>query len=220
MARLPHGIKSEKLPSEKIDSVFKALDERLDTPVDQIRHLHESSEQLQEWLARLETSKTRDESPQAEHGGTTVETAPKSNSWPPIEDIQSEFAAIKDTLTKVKLRADLRLCDSRQGVRRSDQTTYNIFSCCARYAETSIKLLSITEGNLNRLDDYLVQQLFAILLLQIGYLQGEFSALVIQSQFDESTARIFRSLQKNTSVKNGDTIDRMQKWLPDKYSFV
>ena len=47
---------------KKIDSVFKAFDERLDTAVDQIRHLHESSEQLQEWLAQLETSKTRDES--------------------------------------------------------------------------------------------------------------------------------------------------------------
>ena len=111
---------------KQIDSVFKAFDERLDTTVDQIRHLLESSEQLQEWLAQLETSKTRDESPQAEHGGTTVETAPKSNSWPPIEDIQSEFAAIKDTLTKVKLRADLRLCDSRQGIRRSDQTTHDV----------------------------------------------------------------------------------------------
>ena len=63
---------------------------------------------------------------QAEHGETTVETAPKNNSWPPIEDIQSEFAAIKDTLTKVKLRPDLRLCDSRQGIRRSDQTTHNV----------------------------------------------------------------------------------------------
>ena len=70
-----------------------------------------------------------------------------------------------------------------------------------------MKLLSITEGNL---DDDLVQQLFAILLFQIGYLQGEFSALVIQSQFDESTARIFRSLQKNTSVKNRDTISTGQ----------
>ena len=54
----------------------------------------------------------------------------------------------------------------------------------------------------------LVQQLFAILLFQIRYLQGEFSALVVQSQFDESTARIFRSLQKKTSVKNRYSISR------------
>lgn len=53
-----------------------------------------------------------------------------------------------------------------------------------------------------------MQQLFAILLFQIRYLQGEFSALVVQSQFDESTARIFRSLQKNTSVKNRYNISR------------
>ena len=53
-----------------------------------------------------------------------------------------------------------------------------------------------------------MQQLFAILLFQNRYFQGEFSALVVQSQFDESTARIFRSLQKNTSVKNRYSISR------------
>lgn len=58
------------------------------------------------------------------------------------EDIRSEFGAIKDALTKIKLPADLRLCDSRQGIRRSAETTYNILSRCARYAETSNCLLS------------------------------------------------------------------------------
>jgi len=67
--------------------------------------------------------------------------------------------------------------------------------------------LSITEGSL---DDDLVQQLLAIPLFQIGYLQGEFSALVIQSQFDKSMARISRSVQKNTSVKNRDTVSSGQ----------
>ena len=53
-----------------------------------------------------------------------------------------------------------------------------------------------------------MQQLFAILLFQIRYRQGEFSALVVQSQFDKSTARIFRSLQKSTWVKNRYSISR------------
>lgn len=52
-------------------------------------------------------------------------------------------------------------------------------SRCTWYAETSIRLLSlITEENL---DDDSVQQLFAMQLAQIRYLQEEYSALVVQA---------------------------------------
>jgi len=47
----------------------------------------------------------------------------------------------------------------------------------------------ITEDNLN---DDSVQQLFAIQLAQILYVQEEYSVFVVQSHFDESTVRIFR----------------------------
>ena len=115
--------------------------------------------------------------------GSTAETADDYTSLGPadctIEDIQSEFSVIKDTLTKVRLPADLRLCDSRQGIWQADQTTYNILSRCGHYAETTIKLLSsVNEGNI---DKESVQQLFSIQLAQIRYLQEEYLALGVQS---------------------------------------
>jgi len=135
--------------------------------------------------------------------GWTAETADDNGTLGPVdqyyvaEDIQSEFAAIKDTLTKVKLPANLRLCESRQGIQRSDQTAFNILSRFGRYAETTIKLLSTIDEE--KIDEQSLQKLFSVQLAQIRYLQEEYSALVVQSQFYNSTARIFRSLQENTS---------------------
>lgn len=150
----------------------------------QIRHLNE---QLHEQLARLEILQTRDESHSVSSArGTAAQiidyyttTLHSEEEFLATEDIQSEFTSIKDALTKVKLPADFRLCNSWQGIWWSDQSTYNIVSRCTWYAETSIRLLSlITEENL---DDDSVQQLFAIQLAQIRYLQEEYSALVVQA---------------------------------------
>ena len=110
------------------------------------------------------------------------------------ESCQKNLTTAVDTLTSLVSRCknDFHDWKCRQGIWRSAQTTYNILSRCARYAETSIKLSSlITEDNLN---DDSVQQLFAIQQAQILYVQEENSVLVLQSHFDESTARIFRLL--------------------------
>lgn len=133
LVRLRHWIRSEKILVEKIDSVFKTLDKRLETAVGQIRHLNE---QLHEQLARLEILQTRDESHSVSSArGTTAQifdyyttTLHSEAEFLATEDIQSEFTFIKDALTKVKLSADFRLCNSWQGIWRSDQSTYNIVS--------------------------------------------------------------------------------------------
>ena len=57
-------------------------------------------------------------------------------------DAQQEFVIIKDSLSKVRLPKELKVEDSRQGVRRGEQGRIVTFGKCARYAETSVKLLS------------------------------------------------------------------------------
>ena len=49
-------------------------------------------------------------------------------------------------LKRVKLPNDLKLNDSRQGVKRADQQKLNIVSKCARYSETMLKLLSSVQA--------------------------------------------------------------------------
>jgi len=107
--------------------------------------------------------------------GLTAETADNNQTLGPVdqycaaEDIQSKFTAIKDTLTKVKLPANLHLCESRQSIQWLDQTAFNILSCCGLNAETTIKLLSTIDEE--KFDEESLQQLFSVQLAQIRYLQ-------------------------------------------------
>ena len=110
----------EQLLLEKIDSVFKALDECLDSTVVQIKQLKDSNQLFHERIERLENKSSDKEELHSASGarGATAKTVDDYTTLSPEEptltnkDIQSEFAAIKDTLTKkVKLPADLRLCD-------------------------------------------------------------------------------------------------------------
>lgn len=115
-------------------------------------------------------------------------------------DLQAEFQTLKDSLNKVKIPAELKLNDSRQGIKRSDQPLLNVITKCGRYCETAIKLLATIDGSgRNPVDQQTLDNLFLIQQAQIKYLQEEFAALLVNGQFDTSTAKIFRSLQRNTS---------------------
>ena len=56
-------------------------------------------------------------------------------------DTQGEFQTLKDSLSKVKLPADVKLNDSRQDIKRTDQPFMIAMAKCGRYCETGIKLL-------------------------------------------------------------------------------
>ena len=103
---------------------------------------------------------------------------------------------IYPSLQKVRLSQEYKLNDSRQGIARADQTAYNIIAKCARYVETSFKWLSL-QSNQN---DPELQNLYTIQVAQLAYLQDEFSALLVQGQFDQDTSKLFRTLQKKTRL--------------------
>lgn len=69
--------------------------------------------------------------------GLSEETPPNSQSHvAPIStplrpdgqvmDLQGDFKSLKDSLARIKLPAELKLNESRQGIRRSDQPALNI----------------------------------------------------------------------------------------------
>ena len=55
--------------------------------------------------------------------------------------VQDEFTAIKDKVSSVKIPPELRVGNSKVGIRREDQLTANIIGNSARYVETTLKLL-------------------------------------------------------------------------------
>lgn len=112
--------------------------------------------------------------------------------------IQEEYATLKDSLQRIKLPQDQRLNDSRAGVNRAEQPIYNVVVKCARYIETALKWTGVQEPYSSSAEDLV--QLHTILLANMRYLQCEYQAIIVQSQFDKDTSKFFRSLQKDNST--------------------
>ena len=95
----------------------------------------------------------------------------------------------------IRLPPSLKLSDSRQGLKRESQTTYNTVARCGKYAETSLKILSQLHT-----DDPIVKDLVVIQAAQVKYLAEEQAALLVQGNFNDTTAKIYRTLQRHTSA--------------------
>ena len=122
------------------------------------------------------------------------------------DSIQEEFLTIKDSLQRVRLPADQKLNDSRTGINRSEQPLYNVVAKCGRYVETALKWVGTQEPG--EVSEESLIALHTILLANLRYLQSEYQAILVQSQFDKDTSRFFRSLQRdnnnfsNTALQN------------------
>ena len=174
---------------EKLDRFIKSVDLRIGEIERQLKEQRRADERISEDFNLP---------PNLSHVGTGIQPQPgavRSTSQP---DTQGEFQTLKDSLSKVKLPADVKLNDSRQGIKRTDQPLMNALAKCGRYCETGIKLLCSLEAGTEFKQETL-DNLFLIQYAQIKYLQEEYAALLVNGQFDASTAKIFRSLQKNTS---------------------
>ena len=124
-------------------------------------------------------------------------------------DLQAEFATIKDAVQRVKLPPSLRLNDNgKKGIRSADQQALSVIQRSARYSETCMKLIgtlspeTVTQADL---DQILVTQ-----TAHIKYLQDEYSTLIVQGKFDNQTASIFKSLQRNTSGLSPQARDNLE----------
>ena len=69
-----------------------------------------------------------------------------------VKDLQGDFQSLKDSVAKIKLLAELKNNESREGIRRSER---------CRYSETSVKLLSTIEAG-SKVSQDTLDQLFLI----------------------------------------------------------
>ncbi len=113
-------------------------------------------------------------------------------------DVQGDFKSLRDSLNAVRLETTLKLNDSRAGIKREDNITYNNLAKSARYVETTLKLLS----KLKEPSTVTLKHLEDITLVQVAhmkYLQDEYSALIVQGSNDKETGNLFRQFTNNTS---------------------
>lgn len=137
-----------------------------------------------------------------------------------LKDVQGEFAAVKDAYQSVKLPSDLRLNESRTGIRRQDQGEFNLIAKSARYIETVFKVLSQADcarsesesgTQAGHISSLVLDQIFAINLAHLRYIQEQYSNFVVQGTFDPTTSKLFRQLQRQSSGLSGEAIDTLHK---------
>ena len=123
-----------------------------------------------------------------------------------FSEIQERYQSVKQSVDKVILPPHLKLHDSRSGVKRDDQPTLNVITKCARYVETIFKLLSQAK----EAEPLELESLYTVLFANIKYLQEEYAALLVKGKFDDSTAQLFRSLQRNNSGFDQECIQNVR----------
>ena len=69
-------------------------------------------------------------------------------------------------------------------------------------------LLSVKD---NEVSDQILLDLWNVQVVQIRYLQEEYSSVLVQGQFNPEVARLFRTLQKNTSGFTPRALDILEK---------
>ena len=129
--------------------------------------------------------------------GCTIEWPEASLNY---QDLQKEYSAIRDTLQKVKLQSNSRLNESPMGIKKQDKPTFNVLQRNARYLETALKLLHVasSDSKLSEIDfNQYLAQLEIVLRAGIEFNQQEYQALLVGSQFDPTTTKFFRVMQRS-----------------------
>ena len=125
-----------------------------------------------------------------------------------VDSIQDEYQGIKDKVATIKIPQELRCGTSKAGIRREDSNAANIIANCAKYVETTIKLLwSLDE---EPTQEELIE-VFQIQKAHIDYLRQEHSALLVSSQFGGKTSQLFKNLSRGTTNLDEKQLDTLLK---------
>ena len=121
-------------------------------------------------------------------------------------DLQDRFNVIKSSVDKIILPTNLKLHESRSGIKREDQTTLYVITKCGRYIETVFKLISQAQES----EPLNIEPVITTLEANLEYLQDEFAALLVKGRFDGQTAQLFRSLQKGNSGFSSESLQNVK----------
>ena len=114
-----------------------------------------------------------------------------------MEELQSDYCAIADSLARLRLSGDLHFQGSKSGVKASAKPMANAVTASARYMETCLKLAVNIQASCK--DDTNpekeVGELVVCLLAYLWYLQEEFTNVLVTGKFGDTTQGIFCQLQ-------------------------
>ena len=116
------------------------------------------------------------------------------------DDLQSEFQAIKYSVSRRKLPKDLKFTGQNRGIHSQAKDMVRVLTASGRYVETCLKLASSIQAgrdnpefeNQEDVDDLLVA-----LVAHMRYLQEEHCLLSIGGNYGSRTQQIFHAIHNN-----------------------
>ena len=122
-------------------------------------------------------------------------------------DVLREYEAIRDKYQKVLLPPEFKVLDSRQGIKKSEQTALNILSKSARFTETALKILKDCGDRILLTG---AEDLLNVLAAHISVLKSEYAGLVVQSTFDEKVSKLYKTLDNNAATFSTNQIQAIR----------
>ena len=126
-------------------------------------------------------------------GSTDVNTAAAS-----YDIVQHEYKKLQDKYLKTYLSPESKLHIERTGFRGEEARKLTVVQNCTKYSETILKILAASPSE--TLPKETVEEIAVCATAQQCYLQGVYANLVVHSNFDSQTAKLFSQLQRNTSA--------------------
>lgn len=131
------------------------------------------------------------------------------NNLEAARDIQVEFEAITQTVQNIQLPPEFIVRTQATGIQKEQQPALNVIKKTAKYTETSLKILQ--QLNPETITEEDIEKLVQIQFAQVKYLQEEVGHVVVSSNFDAGTARLYRALRRNTSILNDEAIATLER---------
>lgn len=179
------------------------------------------SSQLENISARLERLETGDRTGegnnipqiQSQNFSSSESTAPpqaRANESAEHFEFQSAFQVIADSVGRVRVNPDYMVRTQRQGLQRAERESMNIVSKCAKYFETTLKLLSLLQVG-EPMSEEELDDLTTVQVAAVKYLQDEVASIIVAGTFDQNTQKTFKTLQSNQSVFTNRSITNLER---------
>ena len=209
-----NGTEEPNLTNKILESILERLD-KLETKSVDTGVVQASKSESSASVNEQTTSSSNDcATGNASASNTPTTTNSADSGTTDAIDLQREYWAIKDSLSKVQLSPSHKLNEVALGINKKDKPVQKVLQKTSRCIETGLKLcqLALTDTELNQESDAYkyIEQIFIVLQAGIQQNQQEFQSLLVQGQFSEDTARVFRILQQNNNCFPQTAVNQLE----------
>ena len=101
---------------------------------------------------------------------------------------------MKESVSRISIPVQYKVQDSATGIKQDCKPVLKVVTKCARFAETGMKIMlqmPDNDGDVVSINKSDLQKPFIVFNAQCEYLKSEYASLVVKSNFNDETSRLF-----------------------------